>query len=533
MEWLPLQQRSSVAESENTAKPVSMNITFMVQAYFALNNTQFPEIPPQILRLLGHSVIVSPEALRYLRNVDHPHILAYYGNLVENELTGAVIAGHGRHLFEQMSFLYSQRGWMERAIIILISKYPQQIFFSRNWDRRVMNIIQFTGEELYAYNPFRTSVVKLELEDAWKTMTERWRDLQGYKIPITVFPHMYSYLRQFGPSPGGGIDGTAIFELAKRWNMTVVLKHVIGDEYGPTRANVLLFRGQALICMSTRVAIHMTDDENNLEFTTAAAEDAFVVALKEPTDLSTGQIIIKIFGLKFWMLFFGTMFIINRALFWMTKQKCVFETICNTTSSLCGRPLPKLPRTTRERLILYSGFIIGFIVLTTFQASLFHFVKTTETNKRLKTLHEVFKNHNKLVTTSKVIKKYFEYFSPIANRHKRPNRVAIKDEWFEKYPVIIPLKELQLLMSTSQLRKDLYVIDEKITNFPLMYSVKRGSPFLIPLTRFATRVFEGGLSQKWFDMTVHRLSKQRRKNSKKVDRHRNPGIEAAFWVLMI
>lgn len=212
----------------------------MMNVFLTLNNVaKFPELPPQILNLLGHSVIVYPEVLKKLQTVDHPHILACYGNMVD-ELTGAVIAGEGRQVFEQMAFLVSQKGWMERSVILLVSKHRHIRFFSYMWHRRIANIIQFTGTELYTYDPFRACFVKLEPQDAWKTMNERWRDLRGHKIPVVVYPHKYSFRRDYGISPGGGIDGTAIYELAKHWNMTVVLKYVIGDENRMARSNALV-----------------------------------------------------------------------------------------------------------------------------------------------------------------------------------------------------------------------------------------------------------------------------------------------------
>ena len=204
-----------------------MNTTFLLQTFLRINALHpFPELPRQVLHLLGHSIIISPNVFHMLSKVDFPHILATYGDLVEGEVTGAVIAGNGKTLQEQIGFLSAQTGWMARAVVVVLANRPGKNTFAYLWRRKVINVICFTGKQLFTYNPFNDTIIELDKDDIEEKMYTRWRDLEGYRISVAKLKQDANSKEENVHLLNEGIDEIAILELAKHWNVTLNLKNI-------------------------------------------------------------------------------------------------------------------------------------------------------------------------------------------------------------------------------------------------------------------------------------------------------------------
>lgn len=201
-----------------------MNCSSLLRAFFNLQYLySLPEfrVHSSLLETLGHTVITTPIVLDILVNIDIPYILADYGEVVDGEITGAIIAGEDGFMQEQVALVTSQSGWMARAMVVVITVDPHPRFFRYLWEQRVMNVVLITRIGRFAYNPFNDTMFNVNGLDIRKVLEERWRDLHGYRVAVAMYRHNLSFRKEFGISLGSGIDGSALYELEKHWNMTV------------------------------------------------------------------------------------------------------------------------------------------------------------------------------------------------------------------------------------------------------------------------------------------------------------------------
>ena len=271
--------------------------------------------------------------------------------------------------------------------------------------------------------------------------------------------------------------------------------------------------------------------KNELEFTNSIYGDSLVIALKTPSRPKSWNIYMKMFSWEVWLALLGTLVFINRAMIWLTAGKpwsCSFGIIVHL---ICCVPLARLPTSTRERLVLGTGFFMSLVAVITFQAALFHLIKESGVHSRFKTVSDVINHHNKLVTNSKLIKLYFYAMDDEDIKPKESTEVVpATDEWFDRFPMAISLKKVQLLMRTGQLRSDLYIVQEFVGSYSLCYTVNRGSPFLQRLSQFTTRVFESGLSEKWHTMSVLNYETKSKMYSTLSDESRKMDFDVAFTI---
>ncbi|CAH1406013.1 unnamed protein product, partial [Nezara viridula] len=201
-----------------------MNCSNLLHTFISLHSVFFPprvRVHPTLLETLGHTVITTPIVLETLKGIDIPYILADYGEIVDGEITGAIIAGEDGFMQEQIALVTSQGGWMARAMVVVITMEPHPKFFRYLWSERVVNVVLITKTGYFAYNPFNDTMFSVDGMDIGKALEERWRDLQGYRVAVAMYRHNLSFRKEFGISLGSGIDGSALYELAKYWNMTV------------------------------------------------------------------------------------------------------------------------------------------------------------------------------------------------------------------------------------------------------------------------------------------------------------------------
>lgn len=288
--------------------------------------------------------------------------------------------------------------------------------------------------------------------------------------------------------------------------------------------------------MNARFVSRGRSDEDKLEYTTPIYSDSIAICLRIPHKLRGWSLFCKIFGWTVWLALVGTLILMNRAMLWMAKNKHWTYSFYTTCRSLCTLPISKLPKSTGERVVLVSGFYIGLVVTTVFQGTLFHLIKESESFERVRTLSDAYLNH-KIIATSFMVRDFIHSEEKGEIKIKANVEVGPTDpHLIDEYGLAIRDKEIRLLMQTGTFRNDLYFVDERVSSFVMSYVVKRGSPFLEPLSFFTSQVFESGLSEAWYEMTINRLSKG------KIIRKREPAdvkvltiwdLEVAFTALII
>ncbi|KAE8573444.1 Ionotropic receptor 105 [Halyomorpha halys] len=515
-----------------------MNCSNLLSAFMRLNfmyNLPWVHVPPTLIKTLGHRVITTPTVLAILNRIDIPYILADYGDIVEDEITGAILAGEDGFMQEQVAIMTSQSGWKARAMVVVITINPHQKHFHYLWKEQVMNVVLITRKGSFAYNPFNDTMFSVDGLDVTKVLAERWRDLQGYRVAVAMYRHNLSFRTELGISLGSGIDGSAIYELVKYWNMTVDIVDTGQYNHSVQISDRMLNNGQVDLSMNARFLSREKKFIEKPEYTTSVYTDSVVIVMKIPDKLRGWVLFGKIFKWTVWLGLLGGLILMNRAILWMGKVTNWSNSFWTTLKALCNVPLSRPPRSTPDRLVVATAFLVGMVMLTLFQASLYHFIKEGVTYKRVKIIPQVI-SKIPLVTDSEIIKDIFRSYDTGTRKVKLDLKIMpLNNEVFEKHAFVTRTWEIKLLIETGELRSDLYIVDEKVGNIPLSYVVKRGSPYLQRLSDFTSRAFEGGLWSIWYRMTLRRLSRGKKPIEKEQDFKvlTLRDVEVAFFALII
>lgn len=287
--------------------------------------------------------------------------------------------------------------------------------------------------------------------------------------------------------------------------------------------------------MNSRFVNRKMLEEDRVEYTTSIYGDSVVIVVKNPPRLRGWDVFAGIFSWTVWLAWLQIVIITERAMLWLAKDSHWFSSLNFAIRSLANVPVTKTPTSTAERLVLFTAFCIGLVMVTVFQASLFHFIKEGTTYERMKTLSDTRKSI-RLMCNSWIIRDFFH--SDDLDSIKLRKLVALlplENEYLDIYALAIRQKEIQLLMQTGSFRTDVYIVEEKVSSFTMSYVVLRGSPFLKPLSRFTTQAFESGLCEIWYRMTVERLSEGKITKREEIkDRNLTlKDIEVAYFVLIL
>ncbi|CAH1406012.1 unnamed protein product [Nezara viridula] len=271
------------------------------------------------------------------------------------------------------------------------------------------------------------------------------------------------------------------------------------------------------------------------DYTTSIYMDSVVIVMKIPDKLRGWAIFGRIFQRTVWLALVGALFVMNRAILWIGKLNSWPNSFWSTLRALCNAPICRPPRSTPARIVLAAGFLVGMVIVTIFQASLYHSIKEGVTYERMKTIPQVTENFQ-LVTDSESIKDILHKYEIGNHKLKLELKIMrLKNEVFDTHGFVTREMEIKLLIEAGELRSDLYNVEETVCSIPMSYVMKRGSPFLKRLTDFTSRVFEGGLWSIWYKMTLRRLS--RGKKLKKMEPDFKVlslrDVEVAFFVLIL
>lgn len=246
-----------------------------------------------------------------------------------------------------------------------------------------------------------------------------------------------------------------------------------------------------------------------LHLTSVVYGDKVCVVLKIPERLRGWDVLWRIYDRKVYAMFFIAVFITNKAFRLIAKKnnkKNVLEMVIRTMSNVT---IVRPPSGFRERIILSSTMIFGLIIVTVYQASMFHFVRFNVRHNRMKTLLDVFRSEIPLRTNEIGFK---DFFVPWDKKEIRKMGRKIKEEkniykTLNYAGVVTSENYYNLLNDANLLGNDVYVLKERVGNFRMAYAVKKGSSYLEPLTKFTLRIFEAGLYKKWRRMTVSKIAR--------------------------
>lgn len=182
------------------------------------------DVPPYIWELLGTNIVVTPQGFDMIQNIDKPYQLINRVDVINKQITGAIVGGDDLTLEIQMTWLTQQRGWYPKAAVLVLGKTVDRTVFSTMWYRgKIANIVYLTTSGLYIYNPFLKTITSVG-EHVGKNLTDRWKDLNGNKVAVSIYEHPTGFNSELGISLGSGLDGSALYELSKYWNMTVIIR---------------------------------------------------------------------------------------------------------------------------------------------------------------------------------------------------------------------------------------------------------------------------------------------------------------------
>ncbi|KAE8573442.1 Ionotropic receptor 103 [Halyomorpha halys] len=491
--------------------------------------TVIHEVPPYVWDLLGSNIVVTPQALSMLPTINKPYYLLDRREVIHKEITGAIVSGDDLFIGIQFAWLTFQRGWYPRAAVVVLAEKVNYHMFCRLWSVRIVNVVVLTTTGLYIYNPFLQSIISVG-EHVSQNLTDRWKDLQGIKIPISVYENPVNYIAESGISLGSGLDGSALYELAKYWNMTVELR--VNKKMNDSERQVLW--GKSDISFTGR---SLLQNSYGLQFTSVVYGDRVCVIVRLPPKLRGWDVLLRIYDWKVYVVFFTVLVLTNKAFRLLAKRKNRKNALDKVMRSMTNIAIARPPTAFPERIILSSSMILGLIIVTIYQASMFHFVRQSVRHNKMKTLLEVFKSEIPLRTNEIGLRDFFLPWEPKEIRKlgkKLKEDVNINNALKSGF-VATREKYYHLLRDANLLQKDFYVLKQRVGSFTMAYTVKKGSPFLEPLTKFTLRIFEAGLYRKWRRMTVAKMARRDDTNEEtSIPRSLHMSdTEVAFVVLLI
>ncbi|CAH1406015.1 unnamed protein product [Nezara viridula] len=488
------------------------------------------DVPPYVWELLGSNIVVTPQALNRLQTIDKPYQLIDRTDVISKEITGAIVTGDDFFLGIQMAWLTLQRGWYPKAAVLVLAKSVNERVFSVMWSRgKIANVIVHTTTGLYIYNPFLNSIISVG-EHIRMNLTDRWKNMNGNTVSVSVYKNPVSYIADSGISLGSGLDGSALYELSKYWNMTVKIR--VNDKMNHSEFQVL--RGKSDLSFT---GLSLFQNIFGLHLSSIVYGDKVCVVLKIPEKLRGWDVLWRIYDRKVYLMFFITVFITNKAFRLLAKKKNRRNTLQMVIRTMSNIMIVRPPTAFRERILLSSTMIFGLIVVTIYQASMFHFVRFNVRHHKMKTLSDVFQNGIPLKTDEIALRDFFLAWD---KREIRKLGKQIKEDKnfynvLKTAGFVTREKYYNLLRDINLLKNDVYVLKQRVGSFTMAYSVKKGSSYLEPLTRFTLRVFEAGLYRKWRRMTISKYARYYDKNEATPS---NRGLqmsdtEVAFVVLFI
>ncbi|KAK9505096.1 hypothetical protein O3M35_009237 [Rhynocoris fuscipes] len=363
-------------------------------------------------------------------------------------------------------------GWFDDSILLLISDdIPNIHFFKFLWHKRLFYVILITTDgKLYSYNPFKSELQSnCNLENIWK-------DLNGWTMKMSAY---YDPVGYSGLGVGSGVDGSSMYELSKYLNFTIfVIKTKDLDS-----AVDHLIMGISEIIANAYFTCFFDKDIHTI--THALYSDQECVAMKEGKILRGWHVFLLTFNWEVWALIITIALLTNGAVAWLSKNRTWHASMPLTLRAMFMIPLRRPPKNTVERLILGGCLIFGVVVVTTYQASLYHFIKIRVKYKIPETLDEIKQ--------------------PVIDYESLSDSVT--DEFFNKHAISIRRKLFDLMVYNGKFG-NLQLLPECQCTGSLGYALKQGSALLVPINRFVLRIGEAGLAEAWYKQTIYKKEKK-------------------------
>jgi ABC-type amino acid transport substrate-binding protein len=390
-------------------------------------------------------------------------------------------------------------------------------------------------------------------------------NLKRFNLKVSMFPRSPTAIRidancykktatkdLENPSGFIGLDGNILNELAKIMNFTVQMSNFSNHTfYGVPLQNGTVIGSlgavvNSIVDLATNGRFITKQEYNYVEFTVPYANDKICIIAPKSEKIPHWVETFRGFGWDVWLLLFGS--ISFSLLVWYTFQNIEFDKSnvnkvwMDIFSIFLNVPVKVVGSTPGRNMFLVSCYVFMVIFTGIFQGNLVRSFSATSYYAEINTLEELDNSGLKILTSLNIFNNNeSSLFERLQSNVIDRNESAKEAVAYHKNVVALERKKDANLFKYVYVTREgiplLHVVQECPISYHLAFIVTEGSPYLPRFNQLIRRMFESGLTEKWYNDVVECIiMKEKFKNSedgKKVKPFTLYDMQLPFIVLIL
>lgn len=403
------------------------------------------------------------------------------------------------------------------------------------WEKfQVSNMVFLTYNNrknyVHIYLPFEQSFQSLTLSEfrSQKFTNKPITKLNGHVLKISMFVRNPTAVRTNESKAFSGVDGNLLVELSKTMNFTADISHSPDHFfYGQTLPNGSATGALGAVInrdvdLATNGRFIVAQVYDCVEFTVPYDNDKICVIAPKSEEIPHWAEIFHSFKRKVLMLFLVVIGL--SVLIWYKLSKTGNRAWIEIFSIFINVPV-KMVLTPQRKIFL--TFLLQFLVIINgvFQGNLIKSFSAVSYYPDINTLEELDRSGLKILTSLGVFNNNeSDLFKSLQSKVIDINASAIERVAYWKNIMALERKNDANLFKSVYVSSDgtplIHVVPECPISYHLGFIVNEGSPYLPRLNQLIRRMFESGLTKKWYSDISQKIIIKRRFNKHDVKENR-------------
>ncbi|KAJ3647493.1 hypothetical protein Zmor_019368 [Zophobas morio] len=311
-----------------------------------------------------------------------------------------------------------------------------------------------------------------------------------------------------------GMDGLILGTLAEYFNFDVtIVSKLVEDDYGKVLPNGTIIGSlgdiaerRAAFNANGRLLAYFLLDE--IEFTRPYTSDEICVVVPKAAKVPRWKFLYRCLDHETWMCMLLT--IVAALVFWYNVGPTTEfpEVFYYVYSYMFGIPIKTVTRRLHRVVFLVPCMTFGIVISGIIQGSFFKNLTTVSYNDDITTLEEVADSGMSIgANVWHLVKDNSDLIRRLkANSFPASDDVYDSIAYQRDVAAVDTRDRLELLIRSKYMDEDgsplLHIVNECITIFLTANIVPKNSPFLTSFNGVISKLFEGGLTSKWYDDIV-------------------------------
>ncbi|RZC35198.1 hypothetical protein BDFB_012556 [Asbolus verrucosus] len=387
-------------------------------------------------------------------------------------------------------------------------------------------------------NDFDRFPLKVSFFERYPTLI---RDLPKFVTTNPVYSNL-NFSKGFG-----GLDGFVSGTLAKHLNFDLVVDENLDNEpFGRVLPNGTITGSlgdvvNRKVLFSGNGRFLMDYGTTEIEFTVPFDADRFCLVTPKAPEVPRWKTLFNCF--KIWSWFFIFVVYVVCVIFWyfLGQTENITRVVYEIFSFLVGIPSKIVPSIS-QLLFLTSCLMFNITIVGIIQGSFFTSFTTTIFYQDINTIEDLVQSEIPVASNFWfLIQDESDLIKRLKEKTVKINGKILDSIAYHRNVAGFNRKQnLELLVKTEYMGTDgiplVHIVNECITSYFIVSIVPKGSPFLIVFNRVITKLFEGGLTSKWYNDVAHGLISEKRLKSDKdneFDSFSLYDIQVAFYVVIL